>query len=430
MRIAILAVIAIWLIPSAQAIFVEYETELVPIERVFAGLKTKLAAAPDDFELHYQIARLHAMAAFKDNATVPVIKDNGRSNRAGRVLHGSTGSDNGTPENPRGRRDAPPSVGATGKDAATHLADATKHFELALSLLRKAPNAKENTWLIKPLLLGSAWCLDKAGRREEAVNAYRQALAISWHMEVIKDFKPEDWLNGARYEITELAESAAPKTGPRAGFLRGGVCFSEESISYLLNLLDPQKDVEEIRILKLRKARLERMPRAVTPILVPLSETPFETLVDGDAQVAFDLDGSGLRRHWGWITPKAAWLVFDGKETGRISSGLQMFGSVTFWIFWRDGYQALGSLDANGDGLLNGAELHGLALWHDANANGISEPGEVKPLAAYGIDQLSCRGHIAAPGLRQSLQGVRFKDGSVRPTYDWDSPMNAPAATK
>ena len=430
MRIAILAVIAIWLIPSAQAIFVKYDTELVPIERVFAGLKNKLAAKPDDFELHYQLARLHAMAAFKDDTMVPVIKDDGRSNRAGRVLHGSMENDNGTPESPRGLRDTPPSVGATGKDAAPHLADAIKHFDLALSLLRKAPNAKENTWLIKPLLLGSAWCLDKAGRREEAVNAYRQALAISWHMEVIKDFKPEDWLNGARYEITELAESAAPKAGPRAGFLRGGVCFSEESISYLLNLLDPQKDVEEIRILKLRKARLERMPRAVTPILVPLSETPFETLVDGDAQVAFDLDGSGLRRHWGWITPKAAWLVFDGKETGRISSGLQMFGSVTFWIFWRDGYQALGSLDANGDGLLNGAELHGLALWHDANANGISEPGEVKPLAAYGIDQLSCRGHIAAPGLRQSLQGVRFKDGSVRPTYDWDSPMNAPAATK
>ncbi|MEY3812643.1 MAG: hypothetical protein RL495_590 [Verrucomicrobiota bacterium] len=430
MRIAILTALAIWLTPSAQAIFAEYETDLVPIERVFAGLKTKLAATPDDFELHYQIARLHAMAAFKDNATVPVIKDNGRSNRAGRVLHGSMESDNGTPEIPRGRRDAPPSVGATGKDAATHLADATKHFDLALSLLRKAPNAKENTWLIKPLLLGSAWCLDKAGRREEALSAYRQALAISWHMEVIKDFKPEDWLKGTRYELTESVDPAATKRGFRAGFLRGGVCFSEECISYLLNLLDPQKDAEEIRILKLSKERLERMPRAVTPILIPLSETPFDTLVDVDAQVAFDLDGSGLRRHWGWITPKAAWLVFDGKETGRINSGLQMFGSVTFWIFWRDGYQALGSLDTNGDGLLNGAELRGLALWLDANSNGISEPGEVKPLSAYSIDQLSCRGQTTAPGLRLSPQGVRFKDGSFRPTYDWDSPMNAPAAAK
>jgi hypothetical protein len=430
MRIAILTILAIWLAPSTQAIFVEHETDQVPIERVFAGLKTKLAAKPDDWELHYQLARLHAMAAFKGDAEVPVIKDDGRSNQAGRVLHGSTGSDNGTPENPRGRRDAAPSVRATGKDAATHLADATRHFDLALALLRKAPNAKEDTWLIKPLLLGSAWCLDKAGRREEALDGYRQALAISWRMEVTKDFKPEEWLKGARYEITEPAEPSAPKSGFRAGVLRGGVCFSEECISYLLHLLDPMKDAEEIRVLKSRKARLERMPRAVTPILIPLSETPFEALVDVDAQVPFDLDGSGLRRHWGWITPKAAWLVFDGKQTGEITSGLQMFGSVTFWIFWRDGYQALGSLDADDDGQIEGAELNGLALWQDVNGNGISEPGEVKPLASYGIVQLSCRGEKAGPGLRQSLQGVRYKDGSVRPTYDWDSPMNAPAAMK
>ena len=32
-------------------------------------------------------------------------------------------------------------------------------------------------------------------------------------------------------------------------------------------------------------------------------------------------------------------LTFDAKESGQITSGLQMFGNVTFWIFWRERYR-------------------------------------------------------------------------------------------
>jgi hypothetical protein len=430
MRIVILTLLAIWLTPVGEAMFIQHETDQVPVDRVLAGLKTKLVAAPDDFETHYHLARLYAMVAFKDVSKVPVIKDDGRSNRAGSVLHGSPGSDTGTPEGSHNRQAPSPATQAKGTNATMHLADALRHFDLALALLKKDPEAQKKTWLIKPIQLGKAWCLEKAGRREDAIVAYRQALAISWHMEVIKDFKTEDWVKGLRFELQESAEQDRPKVGFRSGFLGSGVCFSEECISYLLNLLDPQKDAEEIRALKARQARLERMPRAVTPILIPLSDAPFEAMVDPNAHVAFDLDGSGLSRQWGWIKPNAAWLVFDGKQTGKITSGLQLFGSVTFWIFWRDGYQALGSLDTNGDDLLNGAELNGLALWQDANGNGISDPGEVKPLSAYGIERLSCQGQPLKEGLRWSREGVQFKDGTTRASYDWDVPIHMPEATK
>jgi len=40
---------------------------------------------------------------------------------------------------------------------------------------------------------------------------------------------------------------------------------------------------------------------------------------------------------------------------------------------------------------LSGKELGGLALWHDANGNGVWDPGEVKPFAEYGILSLSYR---------------------------------------
>ena len=135
----------------------------------------------------------------------------------------------------------------------------------------------------------------------------------------------------------------------------------------------------------------------------------------------FDADGSGLQKSWTWITPDAGWLVFDPQQTGQITSALQMFGNVSFWLFWDNGYQALASLDDNGDGVLSGAELKGLAIWQDANRNGRCEPGEVRPLAAYGIVSLSCRHRVTAGEnnvAAVSGDGVRFTDGKTRPTYD------------
>jgi hypothetical protein len=129
------------------------------------------------------------------------------------------------------------------------------------------------------------------------------------------------------------------------------------------------KDAKEIADLQGKQKTLSGMGRAVTPILVPLaSGMALQDLVDPNASVTFDLDGSGLPRQWGWITPKAAWLVFDAEGQGKITSGLQMFGNVTFWIFWRNGYEALRSLDDNHDGVLRGAELRGIALWQDRNS--------------------------------------------------------------
>ena len=85
-----------------------------------------------------------------------------------------------------------------------------------------------------------------------------------------------------------------------------------------------------------------------------------------------------------------AWLVFDKQSTGSITSGLQLFGNVTFWLFWRNGYDALRALDDDGDGRIAGAELAGLALWHDRNADGVSDRGEVRPVSEWGIVSLSC----------------------------------------
>jgi len=61
-------------------------------------------------------------------------------------------------------------------------------------------------------------------------------------------------------------------------------------------------------------------------------------LEDASASVAFDVDGSGLGRRWSWITKKAGWLVYDPQKNGKITSGLQLFGNVSFWCFFDNGF--------------------------------------------------------------------------------------------
>lgn len=44
-------------------------------------------------------------------------------------------------------------------------------------------------------------------------------------------------------------------------------------------------------------------------------------------------------------------LVRDPQHKSKIESGRQLFGNVTWWMFWRNGYQALAALDDTMDGL-------------------------------------------------------------------------------
>lgn len=423
MRLALMLLATLCLTADCQALYIRFETEKVPVERILANLQTKLKHQPDSFDLHYQLARAHAMAAFTESGEVTVYKS---KNPPGAVQYTEGGGDNGTPLEWGFRQEA--NGGLKGKEVGMNLSCALTHYQTAIGLLRKTEDHAKIRSEISKVHLGYAWCLEKAGVKRLALERYRETFCIAWSLEVSRSFDVQAWKDGARLNLKDLEPTTRSQIDP--GHLGPGICLSEEAISYMLRILDKEKDAAEISVLNQHKRTLEKMGRSVTPILIPLSDAPFETLVDPAAQISFDLDGSGLKRHWGWITPKAAWLVFDGKQSGQITSGLQMFGSVTFWIFWRDGYQALGSLDANGDDKLTGGELIGLALWHDADGDGVSDPGEVRPIAEHGIDQLSCRGEAAGPGLRLNRHGVRFKDGTFRASYDWDAPMNAPAASK
>lgn len=399
----------------APAMWAFYQTQTVPIGRVLTNLETRVKQNTNDLEAVYYLARLHSMA-YSTNLVTVEIRTNGAATRQQWPMFNSPGSDTGVPESV-----TKPATPMQKQAADLHLAKAIEYYRRAVLLFPKGSNATAHPWLKVPVQIGLAWSLDQAGQQDEALKAYRRALQLAWHQEVDQTISLSEQF---RWSWDQLRARQSPLSKPPHG-LGPGVCYSEEVIGYLLKLLDPAKDKQEIAQLKKDRQTLQGMSRAITPILVPLAANlPFSSLVNPEATVSFDLDGSGFPRHWGWITPQAAWLVYDHDGKGNITSGLQLFGSVTFWVFWRDGYAALSSLDDNGDGQLTGDELRGLALWQDLNSNGRCDPGEIRSLADHGITAINTHGSHLAPGIEFQLRGVTLKNGESRPTYDWTVPAN------
>jgi hypothetical protein len=371
--VALAACVAVGGLASpSSAIFVKPQLEEVPIAQLVDNLEKLAAKDPKDAKIRFNLARAYAMAYAAKVETVPVQK----GKDANGVWFGFTPKH--IPFTPKMTEDE-----AKNKLAQENLAKAIERYKATIELDPKMLPAK----------LGLAWCLDQAKKKDDAIKEYRAVIDEGWMKE--KDLK---------------------------SLGLGGNTITIEAAGYLIPLLDAEKDKAEIAELKERVAKLSKLPRPVTPIVVPLRDglTAFD-MVNPKARVRFDADGHGFQDEWTWFTKDAGILVYDPHHKGRITSALQWFGNVTFWMFWDNGYEALRALDNNGDGVLTGKELDGLAVWIDANGNGICEPGEVKTLAELGIVALSCRYEMDSShpdGIAFSRVGVTFQDGSTRPTFD------------
>lgn len=342
------------------------------------------------------LGRLNLLAYARDDGGFTYIRENNQFNEAGPApcseIRPSRYPPPETPDNfgpddfcaaftfNLGPRQETPETApaAPGAGAMQRLNAARGHYARALEL--DPANLRSR--------LGYAYVLDRLGRTSEA-----------------------------RRELRRILKQGLPRlSGPQSEWEDHAVLT--ETAAHLAHLATSHGDRAKMERLR-QRLEASRPIQYVTPIVVPMRDVPFSQLVDEGSRVAFDFAGTGDTRAQGWLTPDAAWLVWDPEWRGEVRSGFDLIGARTWSVFWSDGFEALRALDDNRDGELTGAELGGLSLWRDENGNGVSERGEVIPVNVHGIAAIGVRGAPTRPGLITAPAGVRFEDGRTRALYDW-----------
>lgn len=139
---------------------------------------------------------------------------------------------------------------------------------------------------------------------------------------------------------------------------------------------------------------IDDLTQCNSPILIDVAGNGFR-LTDAISGVPFDLEGDGYAQHLSWTAMGSddSWLVLDRNGNGRVDDGAEMFGNFTPQPTspTPNGFIALAVFDGNGDRWIDGTDpiYSQLRLWNDANHDGITQPGELRPLAAVGISRLS-----------------------------------------
>ena len=122
-----------------------------------------------------------------------------------------------------------------------------------------------------------------------------------------------------------------------------------------------------------------------SPIVLDLDGNGIQTTALGENSGRFDLFGSGTAIESGWISGGDAFLAIDSNGNGRIDDISELFGGST-----GQGFAKLASFDSNGDGLVDASDARfgELMLWQDANENHQTDAGELRSLAAHGVESL------------------------------------------
>jgi hypothetical protein len=129
----------------------------------------------------------------------------------------------------------------------------------------------------------------------------------------------------------------------------------------------------------------------VSPIVLDLGNDGYRmsSVADG---VLFDLRNEGVARRVAWTRGGTAnaFLAMDRNGNGTIDNGGELFGNRTRLrngLLAGNGFEVLGELDDNGDGVVDARDRvwSDLLLWIDADHNGISSAGELQPIATSAV---------------------------------------------
>lgn len=106
--------------------------------------------------------------------------------------------------------------------------------------------------------------------------------------------------------------------------------------------------------------------------------------VDMSNVILADFYGDGFEIGMEWVGPQDGLLVAP-KADGTVDMST-LFGTAGGY---ESGYEKLSLFDKNNDGVISGAELAGLAIWQDANGNGVADAGEVTKVSELGVTKIN-----------------------------------------
>ncbi|MDB0574025.1 hypothetical protein LBW59_25185, partial [Ralstonia solanacearum] len=168
-------------------------------------------------------------------------------------------------------------------------------------------------------------------------------------------------------------------------------------------------------------ARVNQLYRGVLfdsgrdPLVVDTGKGIYGVGVDKSG-VQFDLTNSGQKESVGWIT-SGGFLV--NTADGPVTGGAQLFGdarALPNGTLAANGFQALAPLDTNGDGHVDAKDtgFDKLAVWTDANQDGIEQADEVLLLSQLGIKDIDLTSEVSA---FQNIGGGNMVTGKVKITW-------------
>ncbi|MCA9295547.1 MAG: hypothetical protein KC983_03500 [Phycisphaerales bacterium] len=445
--------------------------EMMPVERVVENLAAAVAEHPDDPYAHYRLGRVHMMALETKTGFVNVF--NGRN---------TITPAEGWWTNPRIRQDFVPNP-PDHAQLITHLKEALAHLETAIHMRPGEPAfrltlactleageplmGEVDHWPLLPTDAEVAAMSPDIRRRifaSEAVDGLLKTppdrAYIEWylkgrsaardllvreaasrgkvpeHAERLEELRQRDWRcqidrQYFRAMCLALIDDGLTREKPIWGGLADYVAYeaAQDFVRYVEARGEEPFDFIRLRVAKATVDGFNSLPHpnAITPIVLDLDGVGLDAL-ESLATSAFDLEGSGRPQAWSWVSPNVGILVWDPSGEGDVRSGHLLFGSVTWFLPFEHGYEALSTLDDDRDGRIAGEELTGLSVWFDRNQNGVADAGEVQPVGELSIEALSCRVTSTECGMPMSRGGVHLTNGETRDSYDWIATAQRPAA--
>jgi hypothetical protein len=132
---------------------------------------------------------------------------------------------------------------------------------------------------------------------------------------------------------------------------------------------------------------------------------PHGNTFSADGAVFFDFYGNGFPVATEWVG-EGDGLLCRAPE-GKMN-GTHLFGTANGYA---NGFDEMASLDADNNGVLEGAELEGLYVWQDKNHNAIADQGELSTLAELGVTSIGVTNN--------QLVGSFVRNGQTFKSFDW-----------